>query len=230
MATDDDNTGGPAAPDPTDRHDKTVRELIDAATRAELERWFGLPSFEQLERQPQVAPAEDPDVIATRERREKAIAAVDPAMLEAHRRRTDPREDLLKFKPLIDVHVDPSIALLDTSMIDRQASIAEPREVELPPEMQDDLQECTPQALLRDLHRPELDFEKQFEIVDMAADQRVDVVAIVAEVMGTRYQVDARLVSPYHEGRALIDELRVSRRAPWTRESLAALPNRRVTE
>ena len=33
----------------------------------------------------------------------------------------------------------------------------------------DQLEDNTPQALLRDLHRPEIDFQKTFDIVDMAA-------------------------------------------------------------
>lgn len=228
MATDDDTP----ADKPLDPEDKKVRELIDAATRAELERWFGLPSFEQLDSQgaPSPAAAEDPDTIAARERRERAIAAVDPAMLEAHRRRTEPRDDVMQFRPRIEVRVDPSVALFDASMVDRQASIAEPREIELPAEMQDDLKACTPQALLRDLHRPELDFDKQFEVVDVIADQRVDVVALVDEVMSARYHVDARRVSPYHEGRALLDEARASRHMSFSRELLATLPNRRISE
>src|SRR5689334_7444755 len=115
----------------TDDDDKTVKELIDAATRAELERWFGLPSFTQVEEERAAAPAEDPDIVAVRERREKAIAAVDPAMVEWHRRRTDAPEDLIKFKPTIEVRVDPDVALLDHAMIER-GSIAEPREVEIP--------------------------------------------------------------------------------------------------
>src|SRR5687768_12485819 len=110
-----------------DDDDKKVKELIDAATRAELEKWFGLPSFDQLEEQQKEAPPEeDPDVVARREAREKAIAAVDPAMLEAHRRRTDPPDDLIQFKPTIELRIDPSVALLDVAMIDKQSSIAEP--------------------------------------------------------------------------------------------------------
>src|SRR5882724_9137742 len=94
--------------------DKKVKDFIDAATRAELEKWFGLPSYEQLAESGRHGglsappPAEDPGVTAVRERREKAIAAVDPAMLEAHRRRIEPPEDLIKFRPSLEVHVDPS--------------------------------------------------------------------------------------------------------------------------
>jgi hypothetical protein len=212
----------------TDDDDKTVKEMLDAATRAELERWFGLPSITQVqEERAQAAAAEDPDIVAVRERREKAIAAVDPAMVEWHRRRTDAPEDLIKFKAMIEIRVDPGVAFLDHAMIER-ASIAEPREVEIPDALRDDLRDCTPQALLRDLHRPELDFDKTFEIVDYAAENRVDIVAIVNEVMTTTYKITAEPTSLFREGREILRELRTTRLQPWTVEQLSALPNRRV--
>jgi hypothetical protein len=208
-------------------NDKKVKELIDAATRAELERWFGLPSYQELADRgikPPEPPPEDPEMV---ERRDAALAAVDPALIEAHRRRTDPPADLIRFKPLIDVRIDPSIALLDLAMIERQHTVAEPRERERSVELQDDLHDCTPQALLRDLHRPELEFEKTFEVVDMAAGQRLDIVAAVAEAMRTRWTLPPFGPTPLQEARALLRELRNDRHAPWTD---IKIPNRTVTE
>lgn len=218
MSTDDDDTGLPPK----------VKDLIDAATRAELERWFGLPSFQEVEEARAEAPPEDPDIVAVRERRQKAIEAVDPAMLEAHRRRTDPPDDLIRFKPAIDIRVDPEVALLDHAMIDRVA-IAEPREVEISEELRDDLKDCTPQALLRDLHRPEQDFDKVFEVVDFAAENRIDIAQIVHEVMAATYKVAGTPTNVFREGREILRELRASRHETWTPERLANLPNRRVT-
>ena len=54
--------------------DKKVKELLAASTRAELERWFGLPSFEQLSErgvEPR-PPEEDPEFAVIRKRREDA--------------------------------------------------------------------------------------------------------------------------------------------------------------
>ena len=212
-----------------DFDDKKVKELIDAATRAELERWFGLPSFTQVEEEKAKAPPEDPDVAAVRERRQKAIEAVDPAMVEAHRRRMESPETLIRFKATIDVRVDPDVSLLDHQMIDRQSSIAEPREVEISEELRDDLRDCTPQALLRDLHRPEFDFDKTFEVIDYGAEGRLDAVAIVNEVMSTTYKVTDAPTNLFREGREILRELRTTRLEPWTPERLSALPNRRVT-
>ena len=215
---------------PEDNDDKTVKELIDAATRAELERWFGLPSFTQVEEQKAAEPEEDPDVIAVRERRQKAIEAVDPAMVEAHRKRIEPPEWLLRERESIKLKVNPDVTMLDHSMIDRGSSIAEPREVEIPEALRDDLHDCTPQALLRDLHRPEFEFDKTFEIIDHAAENHVNAVGIVREVMSTAYKVTTvQTTSIFTEGRELLRELRTLRLTPWSVERLAALPNRRVT-
>jgi hypothetical protein len=199
-----------------DNDDKTVKQLLDAGTRADLERWFGLPSFEQLADEGKaVEPAEDPEFIAVRKRRDDAIAAVDPALVEAHRRRTDVPPDLLKIKPTVDLVVDPSITRLDLSMIEQQHTHLEPRAVEIPAWLEDDLHNCTPQALLRDLHRPELVFQKMFETVDALAEQRVDLAKLIAEAMTTRHGLDTG-PSPLQEARALFVELREIRRSPWT--------------
>ena len=210
-----------------DSDDKTVKELLDAATRAELEKWFGLPSFQEVAEEK--APAEDPEIAAVRERRQKALAAVEPWMLEGHRRRTEPPPDLLRFQEAISLRIDPSVALLDQSMIDRQATIAEPREVEIPDALVDDLKDCAPQAILRDLHRPELEFEKLFEVVDFAAEQRLDIVAVIAELMTTKFTIRPQHASLFDEGMAILRELRTDRLRSWA-HVLPTLPNRRVTE
>jgi hypothetical protein len=211
-------------------NDKKVKELIDAGTRADIERWFGLPSFEQLADQgvpPPPAPLDDPEIVEARKRRDLAIAAVDPAMFEAYCRRTDRLLDVVRFKPSLEVHIDPTIALLDVAMIDRLHTIAEPREVERSIELQDDLHDCTPQALLRDLHRPELFFDKVFEIVDVSEEQRLDVVAAVAEAMRTSWTLPPFGLTPLQQARALIRDSREQRRQPWADIKTG---RRRVTE
>ena len=212
-----------------EHEDKRVKDLLDAGTREDLERWFGLPSFEQVAERggPPPAPPEDPEIAEVRKKRAAAIAAVDPALVEAHRRRTTPPADLIKFSQQLEVHLDPSIAAIDLSMIERQHAIAEPREVEISEELREDLHDCTPQALLRDLHRPELQFDKVFEIVDIAAEQRIDIVATVAEAMRTRWTLPPFGPSPLQEARALLKALRDDRHSPWTE---IKMPRRTVTE
>jgi len=212
------------------RGDQPLDEVVDAVTAAELQKWFGLPSFTELEERGEPAP-EDPEMVAVRERREKALAAIDPAMLEAHRRRTEPPEDLFTFQATIKPVIDPSVALLDLAMIERGFQLGEPREVEISEELREDLHDCTPQALLRDLHRPELEFEKQFEVIDVAAEQRVDIVAEVASAMRTSLKLPPLGASPLREANKAIVDLRAQRKTSWPAMFLAQpLPNRRVQE
>jgi hypothetical protein len=213
-----------------DDDDKKVKDLLDAATRAELERWFGLPSFEQLADRgavPRPPPEpEDPELVEVRRKRAEAIAAVDPAIIESHRRRIEPSRSLVSFKEVVVLRADPGIARLDLAMIGRLGAIAEPREVEIAEPLRDDLRDCTPQALLRDLHRPETEFPKVFEIVDAAATQRLDASAAVASAMATRWTLDLPPLSPMQQAYAFSTELRDERRRPWIE---ITMPLRRVT-
>lgn len=210
-----------------DTDDKTVKELLDAGTRAQLERWFGLPSFEQLadEGKTPAAPEEDPEIVEARQRRDAAIAAVDPVLVEAHRKRIEPARPISRFEVVIDVRVDPDLALLDLTMGARP--LADPREYELPAELRKDLKECTPQALLRDLHRAELAFEKKLEYVDALAELRVDGPSIVAGVMATSWAAPLPARSAFLEAHAILIECRAQRRRPWIE---IKMPNRTVTE
>jgi hypothetical protein len=216
------------APDRGDVPDRTVKQMLDTSTLADLERWFGLPSFQELAEKKEEPPT-DPELLAAREARAKAIAAVDPAIVESHRRRIETGDTLLQFKARIELRIDPTMARLDYAHIEAKQAIAEPREVEISDRLRDDLTECTPQAILRDLHRSELYFDKIFEVVDMAAEQRLDIVAAVAEAMRTSWRLPPLDGSVAAEGRALLAELRVERMRSIA-HVLPSLPNRRVTE
>jgi hypothetical protein len=218
-------------PDPNDNDDKKVKDLIDSATRDDLERWFGLPSYEALADRgihPAAPPAAevDPKFAERRKRQDAALAAIDPALVEAHRRRTDSGAELIKPPPEVTLHVDPGIMQLDEAMIERQGAIADPREVQRAPDIEDAVRERTPQALLRDLHRPELYFDKAFERVDMIADYRVSVGVTIHEIMATSSRLPPA-IPLFQEGYALLQELRAERQQPWIN---IEMPRRRVTE
>jgi len=200
-----------------------LADVVDAATRAELERWFGLPSFDQVAER--VPAAEDPEMVAAREQRERAIAAVEPGLLQLLQMRAE--REVLPVRPEPRLHAR-DIAMIDLAHIERMhVAIAEPRDRELPPQIEDDLRECTPQALLRDLHRSEDMFDKTFEMVDMAAAQRFDIVAEVASVMSTSWKLPPLGQLPSIEGRGLLAELRRLRRTPSTD---IPTPNRRLKD
>ncbi len=229
MATDD-----PTKNDPTVREllDGGLEEVVDEATRAELERWFGLPSAEALEAQGLEPEPEDPDIAAVKERRAKAIEAVDPALLETvGARYAGKGERLIKFTQGIDVHVDPDIAMFDHAMLQKVSVVAEPRDVERPEDLDDDLKEVTPQALLRDLHRPETDFNKVFDVIDIAAEQKLDIVAEVDLAMKTSWKLPPLGKSPFVQCRELVDEVRRERAQSWPALlRRLKLTNRRVDE
>lgn len=214
----------------SDPDDKKVKELLDAATRADLERWFGLPSYEELAERgvtPAPPPEDKDEFAAIHKRRADALAAVDPVLIEEIHRRADPARPLIKPMPPVTLRVDPEIALFDTAMLDRQYSVAEPRDVERPGDLDDALGERTPQALLRDLHRPELDFEKVFERTDAIAEQRVDARAVTAEEMARSMKLPPPEPSGFQKGYVLMRELRAERQQPWIN---IEMPLRRVTE
>jgi hypothetical protein len=204
-------------PAPADGEEPPEEEL-DPQTRADLERWFGLPSYQELAERP-TKPEEpvDPEMVALVERRERALAAIDPALVEAHRRRVEPapEDELPRQLPPIHTYADPDMTMFDQAAVERAvATIADAREIEIPQTLIDDLHECTPQAILRDLHRPEFDFQKIFEIVDHGADLKLDIGGTVGELMGTRYGL---LPSPsvWAEARAGFGEVTAILARPW---------------
>ena len=229
------------APDDSDPRDPKVADLlaggqlsevVDAATRKQLERWFGLPSFTALaERGGPPTPEDDPELQAAIERRDAALAAVDPALLAAIGARTEGQQaEVRQFTADLEVHVDPDLALFTPHLVDRAMTIAEPRQVERPADLEDDLRERVPQALLRDLHRPESSFDKLFERVDVAAEQRLDIVAEVASAMRTSWRLPPLGALPFGEARALLADAQRVRRESWPQLwAEQPLANRSVT-
>ena len=212
--------------DPNAPGDKTVKELLDAATQANLARWFGLPSFEQLADQgkPPAPHAEDPEFAEARRRRAAAIAAVDLRLLGDVDRRTQPARPMASFQQAIEVRVDPSIGFAP-KMGGRP--LAEPRDYERPGDIETELRESSPQALLRDLHRAELTFQMRFEWVDPLPEARLASSLVATEVMTMRWSLPHRPpVSPFHEARALVREAQRQRLEPWAE---IKIPPRKVT-
>jgi hypothetical protein len=214
--------------------DRKVKDMLDPATRADLERWFGLPSFESLgDKPPPELPLDgalaDPAVQKVAKQREAALAEVDPELVAAIYARTDDHHDrIIQFKPTLDVHIQEDFGNLDEGMLQRASSL-EPREYELGDELREAMSECTPQALLRDLHRPENDFDKQFEVVDITAEQRIDAVGEVKSAMATSWKLPPLEASPLIASTGDIAEVRRIRAQPWT-SYLHVMRNRQVRE
>jgi hypothetical protein len=141
-------------------------ERLDPATVAQLAAWFGLPSVEQLqeEEEARAREAEENDPYRERNERQARVAAdVDPAMinrLERWKRAGDAMKT--ELGPPIEPIPDPTIVRHDHAFADRLGVIGDEREVNRPQWIDDALSTSTPQAILRDLHRPELDFYRVY--------------------------------------------------------------------
>jgi len=222
-------------PDDDERRVKDViaagEAPLDAQTQADLEKWFGLPSVTELAEQGfQASPFSDEEMAVVIERRERALAAVDKTLVaEIYLRTEEIPNPIGTPARIVEITHDGTFAFFDHTMVDRALTIAEPREVEIPDALIDALKECTPQALLRDLHRPELFFDKAFEIIDAAAEQRLDIVYEVRSAMRTSWKLPAFGRSAVADSRDAYNELRADRRKPWT-GYLPHLQNRTVRE
>lgn len=122
------------------------RKLLDGLIARHGEPPRALPLTPQQEERKQLV-----------ERRERALAAADPAFM-AHFEQHEATADRLKSalpargEALLRV-IDRPLALFDLDVW-RLREVAEARELEPSDEIRDAMLECAPQAFLRDLHRP----------------------------------------------------------------------------
>jgi hypothetical protein len=224
-----------------DDTDVRVKELVAAAaagdagidpnTAADLARWFTLPSYQQLEEsatKPKPAAPEDPEVVARREAIAKATAAVDPVFCDALYERYAHVRDLITYEPADLRMIDPSISAIDPVLMSR-GQLGEPREVEIPHGLHDDLRECTPQAVLRDLHRPEVEFPLHLEVdPSIAAAMPIDATRVVREALQTRVGGGAVAgPSAVERVRTALEPIARAKREPWAE---LRTPGRRVSE
>lgn len=133
-------------------------EALDAQTLAELQRWFGLPSAMDLP-----PPEPEPEELS---RREAAMAAVEPAFL-AYLHRHANRVPLMIETPHLELRTNIELATIP-ERFNALGKLGEPREIELSYLITDDLREVVPQALLRDLHRPEEYFGIYYELLQVS--------------------------------------------------------------
>lgn len=209
-------------------------QFVDAATAAQLERWFGLPSFTQVEEGEVELQQEDPEVAAVRERRKRVASEIDPVLLAEIEQRHIPPDDLIKFTATLEP-IDTTIGLVDTSYVDSSGTIAEERLYEQPEDIQEVLRENTPQALLRDLHRLEEDYDRPRGGFDEYDEDQpppepllVDVASKIDEVMALRFGFEPH-VAP--DMRQLSGEYRSEIMKSWVETANSGtLYNRRVRE
>lgn len=160
-------------------------EALDAATLAELQRWFGLPSAMDLP-----PPEPEPEQLS---KREAAMAAVDPGFL-AYLHRVANRVPLMLEEPSVELRTNEDHATIP-ERFEAMGKLGEPREIEISYLLTDDLKDCAPQALLRDLHRLEEYYAPYFELTkvsDGIPDLRRDIHAAIERGEEERKQVMIR--------------------------------------
>lgn len=210
---------------------KSLEQIVDEKTAAALERWFGLPSFERLADEGKEPTRISPAEAAELEKRAETLAAVRDWMLAGLDHRQFQAWTLIKFKALIDVRVDPDMAMFDDSGLARLRVNEEVREIQRPGDIEDELKDRTPQALLRDLHRPEDTFDKLFEVRDEVAETAVDAVVEVRAAMATSWRLPNLGDPPGVALRKIFAQVRADLHVKWADlPKTLDMPNRRVSE
>lgn len=157
---------------------------LDPATLAQLAAWFGAPALGGLAPAGAAPGATSSEDAATR--RARALEAVDPGFVAAHRARWARGEALLCVNaPLARPRRAPS--RFDLAVWNLRLGDA-PRETERPEDIGDALSEPTPQAILRDLHRSEQQWPKRLLPQDLGLD---------VAGLRTRARIDAALSTRY---------------------------------
>jgi hypothetical protein len=139
---------------------------LDPLTQAELERWFARPSVQTIAAP--IPDAEDVEFDQRQVRIAEACRAVEPwmvALLERH------DHDPLGFRFIVappPLH-DESILKIRIPSDDEIATIGEARALVRDDEIEAALATSAPQAILRDLYRPEGEFTIEFERVETGA-------------------------------------------------------------
>jgi hypothetical protein len=175
----------------TDDPDEPRVKDMDPATIAQLASWFDLPSIATLEDgAAPMAPPEPTEAEKVKAHRAEVLAQIDPgflAHLERHRHET---ETLRKVHPPERPWDAGRVTLFDVSTVPPPIDPYDLPEVHIPAELNRDLKICTPQAFLRDLHRPEKEFWVQlrspWDDVDEEPAPR-DPMAPIREIIATRY-------------------------------------------
>ncbi len=200
-----------------------VEDKLDAATLNELASWFSGPSIEALEEQAALRaaaampPEEDPVIIALQARRQTAMAAADPALVARLESRTT--TDIRHFHayeppPIIDETI---VNVVVRDHLDRRFAeepVADQRSYDQPPDIDDIVRgHNAPQAILRDLYRPEASWDKRYES-PFDEVPTLDPQREIREALNSRYELEFP-PSPFQEGVAARAAVRANMRESW---------------
>lgn len=189
-------------------------EELDPALVEQLAAWFGSPAEEDanLSRQ------ERAQIAFTKERKrihEHVAASTDPGFLAKLEFWTQDADNNIRLPEPPRMLLEMPITKFDLEVWGLPT--VELRQVERPAEITDSLQENVPQALLRDLHRPEIEFGKHLYEQDIGVDiAGAGVMREIHELAVTKYRVRIQEeVTAFKHGRRELDEMRQRYDEPW---------------
>lgn len=142
--------------------------LLDPQTAAELAKWFEQPA---LAHSGHTAPSGATDEAdgslfeQTQKIRATAMAAAQPEFL-ASVERWYTRNDAIRYDDAAAIRATQKFDTVTTAIeqFTHRLVLQTPVDRERPMDLDDALQECTPQALLRDLHRPAEFFSRELQL------------------------------------------------------------------
>lgn len=142
--------------------------LLDPQTAAELARWFEQPALAHSGQAAPAAPTGEAELSLfdqTQKIRATAMAAAQPEFL-ASIERWHTRNDAMRYDDSYAVRAAQKFDNVTTAIeqFSHRLVLQTPVERERPMDLDDALQECTPQALLRDLHRPAEFFSRELQL------------------------------------------------------------------
>jgi hypothetical protein len=181
-----------------------VEAELSADEIAQLEAWFGRPSVDVLAEKGEIELDYfgRPVDVEARKRREEARArateAVEPWMIALLERHVPAGDRLLRFHASLEVHIDPS--RFERELITLNSP--ELTEVERPGDLDKHLKEVSPQALLRDLHRPVDEFTIEYER-PAANEVDIDPFAAAREAIAAGHQWKPEMAALEQARRAL---------------------------
>jgi hypothetical protein len=141
-------------------------DKLDPALIARLEAWFGAPTTAQAPPPPPARRRSAEEIELERARR-RALEALEHSALAARlEQRGHSLATLVRPLPPVRLSIERSVTKFDLARW--RLLETGPREVERPDDLWDALAERTPQALLRDLHRPVMYFDEvEFEQIEV---------------------------------------------------------------
>jgi hypothetical protein len=214
MTDDTDDDAEPRVRDLLRRREEAEAALAPT-TQSQLRAWFGLPSFDDLAEAGIVAPEVEDELSKRKKKRAETLANVDPAMIALMDRHTDVA-DRFRIRISLAEKAEARLARFDDTAI-QVPTEDDFREVDIPHALREDLSNCTPQAFLRDLARPETDFSVRFQPAwdDLSEEPAGDPWEPIRSSIYQDYRAGTTIEPAVRAMRAAIADLRALLARPW---------------